>query len=65
MLPSHTLRTLKNYNYIIEKCFEQLYIMRKRHGGTSNSPFVCRFGNIRMHVITLPDLDLYPTVDER
>jgi hypothetical protein len=40
MLPSHTLKgMLKIYNYTIDKHFEQLYIMKKKHGGTSNSPF--------------------------
>jgi hypothetical protein len=41
MLPSHTLRgMLENYNYTIDKHYERLYIMIKKHGGTSNSPFV-------------------------
>ncbi len=41
MLPSCTLRgMLENYNYTRDKYFEQLYIMKKRHGGTSNFPFV-------------------------
>jgi hypothetical protein len=40
MLPSHTLKgMLKIYNYTIDKHFEQLYIMKKKHDGTSNSPF--------------------------
>jgi hypothetical protein len=41
MLPSRNVkRTLENYNYTRDKCYEQLYIMRKRHGGTNNSPFI-------------------------
>jgi hypothetical protein len=30
---------LKNYNYTIDKRSEQLYIMKKKHGATSNLPF--------------------------
>jgi hypothetical protein len=39
MLPSHTLRLmLENYDYTTDKRYDWLYIMRKKHGGTSNSP---------------------------
>jgi len=30
---------LEYYNYIINKHSEQLYIIKKRDGGTNNSPF--------------------------
>jgi hypothetical protein len=40
MLPSRTLRGMfKNCNYTIDKCSKRLYIIKKRHGGTSNTPF--------------------------
>jgi hypothetical protein len=39
MLSSRTLReTLENYNYTIDKHSKRLYIMRKKHGGTSYFP---------------------------
>jgi hypothetical protein len=52
---------LENYNYTIDKLSKQLYIIRKKHGRTSNSPFA----NVKMHVRTPPNLDMYLIVEHK